>query len=58
MKKLAAILLVVLSLALAISATAAEKKDLVIFAAASMTETMTQIKDRYEIQHPEINLVY
>ncbi len=35
-----------------------EKTDLIVFAAASMTETLTQIKDMYEAEHPEINLVF
>ena len=35
-----------------------EKTDLIVFAAASMTETLTQIKDLYEAAHPEVNLVY
>ena len=39
-------------------AGAAEKKDLIVFAAASMTETMNQIKNLYEAEHPDVNLVY
>ena len=39
-------------------AMAAEKRDLIVFAAASMTETLNQIKSFYEIEHPEINLVF
>ena len=45
-------------LALFSGAMAAEKTELVVFAAASMTETMNQIKGFYEIEHPDINLVY
>ena len=36
----------------------AEKTDLIVFAAASMTETLNQIKEMYETEHPEINLVF
>ena len=35
-----------------------EKKDLIVFAAASMTETLEQLKTDYEADHPEINIVY
>ena len=58
MKKFIAVCVVMLSLALSSGATAAEKTELVVFAAASMTETMNQIKGFYEIEHPDINLVY
>ncbi len=34
------------------------KTELTVFAAASMTETMTQIKALYEAAHPEIEIVY
>ena len=37
---------------------AAEKTDLIVFAAASMTETLTELKTVYEADHPEINIVY
>ena len=36
----------------------AEPKDVIVFAAASMTETLTEIKAMYEKDHPEINLIY
>lgn len=36
----------------------AEKAEIVVFAAASMTETLTQIKDLYEAEHPEITITY
>ncbi len=36
----------------------AEKQDLIVFAAASMTETLEQLKNDYEADHPEINIVY
>ncbi len=35
-----------------------KKEDLIVFAAASMTETLTEIKDLYEAEHPDINIVY
>ncbi|EFI41929.1 MULTISPECIES: molybdate ABC transporter substrate-binding protein [Peptoniphilus] len=35
-----------------------EKKELVVFAAASMTETLEKIKTLYEEEHPEIELIY
>lgn len=35
-----------------------EKKDLIVFAAASMTETLDQLKADYEKDHPEVNIVY
>ncbi len=37
---------------------ATEQKDLVVFAAASMTETLTELKGMYEAEHPEVNLVF
>ena len=39
-------------------AGANNKKDLIIFAAASMTETLSQIKNLYENENSEINLVF
>ena len=40
------------------SADAAEPKELVVFAAASMTETLTEIKDLYEEANPDITLTF
>lgn len=40
------------------NADASEKTELVIFAAASMTETLNQIKTDYEAQHKDITLTY
>ncbi len=37
---------------------AAEKKEIIVFAAASMTETMNQIKASYESAHPNVSIVY
>lgn len=36
----------------------AEKTEIVVFAAASMTETLKQIKALYETEHPEITITY
>lgn len=35
-----------------------EKKDLIVFAAASMTETLEKIKTLYEEQNPNVEVVY
>lgn len=35
-----------------------EQQDLIVFAAASMTETLTELGDDYMADHPEINIVY
>lgn len=35
-----------------------EKTDLVVFAAASMTETLNQIKEQYEKENSNVNIVY
>lgn len=40
------------------NADASEKTELVVFAAASMTETLNQIKTNYEAQHKDITLTY
>lgn len=40
------------------NADASEKTELVVFAAASMTETLNQIKTDYEAQHKDIMLTY
>ena len=36
----------------------AEKTEVIVFAAASMTETLTELKAVYEADHPEVNIVY
>lgn len=38
--------------------TPVEKTEIIVFAAASMTETLTQIKGLYEVDHPEITITY
>lgn len=50
MKRLATILMT-LTLLATCAAVRAETTDLVVFAAASMTETLTQIKAAYEAEH-------
>ena len=35
-----------------------EKKELIVFAAASLTESLTEIKALYEAANPEIELVF
>lgn len=45
-------------LAAAISMSAAAQTELVIFAAASMTETLNEIKDLYEQENPNITLTF
>ena len=40
------------------SAAPAAKTDLTVFAAASMTETMTKIKELYEAKDPTVNIIY
>lgn len=40
------------------NADASEKTELVVFAAASMTETLNQIKTDYEAQHKDVTLTY
>lgn len=40
------------------NADTSEKTELVVFAAASMTETLNQIKTDYEAQHKDITLTY
>ena len=54
MKKLMAIILV---LCAAAGASLAEKTELVVFAAASLTESLTEIKTLYETANPETELV-
>lgn len=65
MKKLICVLLIVTTAfslvfaqGAAEQAATASKTELVVFAAASMTETMNEIKGIYEAAHPEISIVY
>ena len=58
MALLVAVLLAVGAVSLAGTASAQDEVELIVFAAASMTETMTEIKDMYEAAHPGITLTY
>ena len=62
MKKVLALLLALTMLfALAVPcafADEADKTELIVFAAASMTETLNQIKELYEAENPDVTLVY
>ncbi len=60
MKKALSLVLAVVMCLCAVSAVAeaTEKTELVVFAAASMTETLTQIKDLYEAANPGVTLVF
>ena len=52
-------LTMVLALCTAPAAWAAEEKtELIVFAAASMTETLTELKDKYEAANPGITITY
>ena len=57
MKRLFA-LLTALALLCGASGAAAEKTELIVFAAASMTETLTEIQALYGAVAPEVELVY
>ncbi len=60
-KTLALLLAMALVLALAASpaalAAAPEKTELIVFAAASMTETLTELKDKYEAANPGVTIL-
>ncbi len=47
-----------LSLLPAASLAREEQTELVVFAAASMTETLTELKALYEAAHPDVRIVY
>ena len=51
-------LTLVLALCAAPAAHADEKTELIVFAAASMTETLTELKDKYEAANPGITITY
>ncbi len=57
MKKLILCLTAIVLLA-ASAACFAEEIDLIVFAAASMTETLTEIADLYKEAVPDVNLIY
>ena len=58
MKKLVCLLLSILMTGTLLPAMAGQQTtELVVFAAASMTETLTQIKALYEAAHPDVSIV-
>ena len=61
-KTLALLLALTMVLALcaapAAHADKAEKTELIVFAAASMTETLTELKDKYEAANPGVTITY
>ena len=59
MKKILAILLI-LAMAMGLSACgeAADSDELIVFAAASLTETLTQLGDQYMADHPDVTIVF
>ena len=59
MKRLVSLLLaVMLCMGLAMAEPAADQVELIVFAAASMTETLTEIKALYEADHPNVTVIY
>ncbi|MBQ7559618.1 MAG: molybdate ABC transporter substrate-binding protein [Synergistaceae bacterium] len=56
MKKFFLVLFLVLCVL--VNTAGAEKKDLIVFAAASMTETMNEIKNLYENENPDVNVIF
>ena len=56
MKKI--FLLVLVFIVASVNVAGAEKKDLIVFAAASMTETMNEIKNLYENENPDVNVIF
>ena len=62
MKKLVVTVAILLVLCASVFASGAaersQKTELTVFAAASMTETLTTIKGLYEKAHPEVTIVY
>ena len=57
-KTLALILSIVLMLAYCSATAETPKTEVIVFAAASLTESLTEIKELYEKENPEIELVF
>lgn len=58
-KKAGAVLLAgALTTGMCMGVSAEEKTDVIVFAAASMTETLTQIQEMYQEVAPDVNLVF
>lgn len=59
MKKILALLVLISMLFCLISGcTKEEKTEIIVFAAASMTETLTELGNRYMADHPEISIIF
>ena len=60
MKKILALLVLISMLFGLISGCAKEeeKTEIIVFAAASMTETLTELGNRYMADHPEISIIF
>ena len=58
MKERICLLLALLVACCATGVALAETTELVVFAAASMTETLTEIRAAYEAEHPDVSLVF
>ena len=58
MKKRFCLLLALLVACCATGVALAQTTELVVFAAASMTETLTEIRAAYEAEHPDVSLVF
>ncbi len=57
MKRITGVLIGVL-FACVLTACGKSEEELIVFAAASMTETLTEIKESYEEEHPGITIIY
>jgi len=57
-KAIAILLAAMMGILLCTASAEAPKTELIVFAAASMTETLTELKAEYEAEHPEITIVY
>ncbi|WP_176461942.1 molybdate ABC transporter substrate-binding protein [Anaeromicrobium sediminis] len=58
MKKVISIIVsIILVIGLSACGQSTEKKDITVFAAASLTESMNEIKDTYEKENPNVNIV-
>ena len=58
MKKLVSILVALIMILSCTAALAEENTEIIVFAAASMTETLSQIKETYEAAHPGTTITY
>ena len=57
-KALALVLALVMALAAGMAAAETAKTEVIVFAAASLTESLTEIKALYEAENPDIELVF